>query len=468
MIKKILPQSLVSQIGLIMLIGLSLVLSLSLQIYSEERKQVLNYVSSDSTLERLSSLIFILNKTPFDLHKEIISASQGVGFALSLDKNPIVVADKGVLLSEKLRNLIEPTQIKDVRIVSVKSELMGPSMGAMQMMQAMHNNNPMHTNMESRYNLQLTGSILLANQHWLNFNSAIDEEIIHLPFKAVILMLIFTILILISMTWTVKRALRPIDELALAAKKVGYERDFKDLPLNGPSEVLPTIVAFNQMQSNLSKFINDRTNMLSAISHDLRTPLTSLRLRLEFIAASEDQARMLDTVAQMEAMLKATLTFSKSNWQGEKKQETEVVSLLSTICDDYRDRGINIQLKSHQKLVFRLWPIAFRRVIENLINNSIVYGRDFQDNLKINIEAFLNEDSLIIYVRDTGKGIQESQFKEVIKPFVRLDKARAAQDSSVGLGLAIAHSIIREHGGELTFNNLQTGGLEVKIALHKK
>tara|TARA_R110001592_G_scaffold334174_3_gene618360 strand:- start:415 stop:948 length:534 start_codon:yes stop_codon:yes gene_type:complete len=177
---------------------------------------------------------------------------------------------------------------------------------------------------------------------------------------------------------------------------------------------------------------------------------------------------MLDTVAQMEAMLKATLTFSKSNWQGEKKQETEVVSLLSTICDDYRDRGINIQLKSHQKLVFRLWPIAFRRVIENLINNSIVYGRDFQDNLKINIEAFLNEDSLIIYVRDTGKGIQESQFKEVIKPFVRLDKARAAQDSSVGLGLAIAHSIIREHGGELTFNNLQTGGLEVKIALHKK
>jgi len=448
-----------------MLIGLSLVLSLSLQIYSDEREQVLNYVSSDSTLERLSSLIFILNKTPFDLHEEIISASQGLGFYLSLDRKPIVPDNKKSLLAKKLHDLIAPSQIKEIRIVSVKSERLDTGMGKMH---AMLSDNPMHEKMKNSYNLQLTGSILLANEHWLNFNSAIDEEIVQLPLKAVILVLVFTLLILISMTWTVKRALRPIDELAVAAKKVGSERDFKALPVIGPSEVIPTIVAFNQMQSNLSKFIDDRTEMLSAISHDLRTPLTSLRLRLEFIEQCEDQARMLDTVAQMEAMLKATLAFSKSNWQREKKQETEIVSLLTTICDDYRDRGVNIELKSNNKLVFRLWPLAFRRVIENLVNNSIAHGKDVQGNLYITIEAFLTNGILTIYVRDTGRGIDKSQFEEIIKPFVRLDKARGPQDSSVGLGLAITHSIIQEHGGKLTFSNQETGGLEVTISLFEK
>jgi len=468
MIRKILPKSLISQICLIMLIGLSLVLSLSLQIYSEEREQVLNYVSSDSTLERLSSLLFILNKTPSDLHEEIIRASQGLGFYLSLDRKPIVSDNKGSLLAKKLHNLIAPSQIKDIRIVSVKSERLDTGMAGMGKMHAMVSGNPMHEKMKNSYNLQLTGSILLANQHWLNFNSAIDEKIVQLPLKAVILVFVFTLLILISMTWTVKRALRPIAELAIAAKKVGSERDFKALPVIGPSEVIPTIVAFNKMQSNLSKFIDDRTNMLSAISHDLRTPLTSLRLRLEFIEPCEDQARMLDTVAQMEAMLKATLTFSKSNWQREQKQETEIVSLLTTICDDYRDRGVSIQLISNNKLVFRLWPIAFRRIIENLVNNSIAHGKDVQGNLYITIEAFLISGNLTIYVRDTGRGIDKSQFKEIIKPFVRLDKARGAQDSNVGLGLAITHSIILEHGGNLTFSNQETGGLEVTISLFEK
>ncbi|ABM03193.1 sensor histidine kinase with ATPase domain [Psychromonas ingrahamii 37] len=358
--------------------------------------------------------------------------------------------------------MIAPSQIKDIRIVSVKSEQLDVGMSKMH---AMLSDNPMHKKMNNSYNLQLTGSILLANQHWLNFNSAIDEKIVQLPLKAVILVFVFTLLILISMTWTVKRALRPIDELAVAANKVGSERNFKALPVIGPSEVIPTIIAFNKMQSNLSKFINDRTKMLSAISHDLKTPLTSLRLRLEFIAPGEDQARMLDTIAQMEEMLKATLAFSKSNWQREEKQETEIVSLLTTICDDYRDRGINIQLKSHNKLVFRLWPIAFRRVIENLVNNSIAHGKDLQGNLDITIEALLTSGILTIYVRDTGRGIDKSQFKEVIKPFVRLDKARGTQNSSVGLGLAITHSIIEEHGGKLTFNNQKMGGLEVKITL---
>jgi signal transduction histidine kinase len=462
MVNQLLPKSLVMQISLIMLLGVLLVLSVSMQLYSGDRQRALDFVSSDSTLERVSSLIAILADTPVNLHNDIISASQGRGFYLSLDNKPIIGTSGLSVLTNKLKGLISDSQIKDIRIISasIKRPYKERQMRRRQQER-------MHPNMKKRprYNVKLTGSILLADQHWLNFSSAIDEQADDLPLKTILLIIVFTLLILITMAWTVKRALKPIESLAVAAKKVGSERDFNNIPEVGPSEVLPAISAFNQMQASLSDFIDDRSKMLAAISHDLRTPITSLRLRLEFIEESEDKQRMLETVNQMEKMLKATLYFAKDDAQKESKQDLEVVSLLTTICDDYRDRGIDIELNCSDKLIFRLWPVAFRRVIENLINNSIAYGKNNLGEVKITVEAGLHNKNLVLSLSDTGPGIDEALFEEVIKPFVRLDKARDTQDSSVGLGLAISHSIVQAHAGEMTFSNLVTGGLKVEIHL---
>jgi signal transduction histidine kinase len=462
MVNKLLPKSLVMQISLIMLLGVLLVLSVSIQLYSGDRQRALNFVSSDSTLERVSSLITILGDTPINLHNDIISASQGRGFYLSLDDLPVIETSSLSPLTTKLKGLISDVEIKDIRIVSAS-------------IKRSHGNKDMrHKQRESawpkmkqrpRYNVKLTGSILLSDQRWLNFSSAIDKKASDLPLKTILLFIFSTLLILITMAWTVKRALKPIERLAIAAKKIGNERDFNNLPEVGPSEVLPAISAFNQMQSSLSDFIDDRSKMLAAISHDLRTPITSLRLRLEFIEESEDKQRMLETINQMEKMLKATLDFAKDDAQKESKQDLEVVSLLTTICDDYRDRGIDIELKSTDKLIFRLWPVAFRRVIENLINNSIAYGKDMSGEVHITIAIVLKNENLLLSLSDTGEGIDEKLFEEVIKPFVRLDKARDTQDSSVGLGLAISHSIIQAHAGEMTFSNLLAGGLKIEIKL---
>ena len=126
---------------------------------------------------------------------------------------------------------------------------------------------------------------------------------------------------------------------------------------------------------------------------------------------------------------------------------------------------IDIKLNSADKLVYRLWPIAFRRVIENIINNSIAYGKDEQGEVHISIDAYIDNQQLKLSLADTGKGIDESKFAEIIKPFVRLDKARGTQDSSVGLGLAISQSIVQAHAGQLSFSNQTTGGLRVDICL---
>lgn len=465
MVNNLLPKSLVGQISLIMLLGVILILSVSMRLYSDDRQRAVNFVSSDSTLERVSSLITILNNTPRELHNEIISASQGRGFYLSLGKSAFIEEKGSLALKNKLQGLLPNVEIEDVRILSASIRPPNKKKNKDHRHAAMYEKK--RANKRPGYNLRLSGSILLSEQHWLNFSSAIDEEATHVPLPVMLWLVLFTLLILITMAWTVKRALKPIETLAVVAKKVGRERDFKNITEAGPSEIIPAISAFNQMQTNLSTFIDDRSKMLAAISHDLRTPITSLRLRLEFIEEGEDKERMLATINQMEKMLKATLDFAKDEAQKELKQELEVISLLSTICDDYRDRGIDIQLNSNDKLIFRLWPIAFRRVIENIINNSIAYGKDESGEVHITLEVTLEVEHLIVSISDTGRGIDESLFAEVIKPFVRLDKARDTQDSSVGLGLAISHSIVQSHAGKLLFNNLPAGGFNVKIYLPK-
>lgn len=463
MINKILPKSLIGQISLIMLLGVLLILSVTLQFFSDDRQRALNYVSSDSTLERVSSLITILNSTPIALHDEILGASQGRGFRLSLDNKAAVTEPGSAELSEKLSALLLISDVKDIRIVAANINLPDRKREP----KYVHENKRLERKLKDRFKSKLSGSISLSEGHWLNFRSAIDEEVSRVPAQTIIWVVISTLFILMAMAWIVKRALRPIETLAVVAKRVGSERDFKTIPEEGPSEVIPAITAFNQMQANLSDFIDDRSKMLAAISHDLRTPITSLRLRLEFIDPGEDQRRMLETVHQMEKMLKATLDFAKDDAHKEAKQELEVISLLTTICDDYRDRGIDINLTSEDKLIFRLWPIAFRRVIENIINNSVAYGKDSAGNVHISVDVKLNTENLTIVISDTGEGIDESLFDEVIKPFVRLDKARDTEDSSVGLGLAISHGIIQAHAGRMVFKNQPAGGLSVEITLPK-
>jgi len=461
MITKCLPQSLIGQISLIMLCGVLAILSVTMQFFSDDRQRALNFVSSDSSIERVSSLVTLLNNTSVDLHDDIISASESRGFRLSLSEQAIVKEGASSLLAEKLKGLLTDTNAQDIRIVAANIKFPDRKKN----LKYNHNGKPIAHQAKERLAIKLTGSVLLSGQNWLNFRSAINDEATRLPVKTIVWVMLFTVLVLMAMAWTVKRALKPIETLAVVAKRVGVERDFKTITEAGPSEVIPAISAFNQMQANLSTFIDDRSKMLAAISHDLRTPITSLRLRLEFIEPGEDQNRMLETVHQMEKMLKATLDFAKDDSQKEAKQDLEVVSLLTTICDDYRDRNIDIQLISVNKLIFRLWPVAFRRVIENIINNSIAYGKDDFGEVHISMEVHLVADNLVISIRDTGSGIEESLFDEIIKPFVRLDKARDTEDSSVGLGLAISHSIVQAHAGKIAFTNLPTGGLNVEISL---
>lgn len=451
-----------------MLLGMLSILAISTQIYSNEREQVLNNASSGAVLNRITSLIKVLDMTPTSLHHEIINASQGRGFIISLEAMPLIMNNKRSDLVTELKNKLEDKaadNIQDIRIVSVKLD-------NEDMMKRMRHKHPdmqakMRMNMRNgtHRNIKLSGSILLSDNNWLNFSSSVDMNKRKIPLPTLLYSGLSMLIVLLIMAWIIKRALKPVKTLAIAARKTGLERDFSEVPVKGPSEIIPTIIAFNTMQKQLSTFIDDRTKMLAAISHDLRTPITSLRLRLEFIEEGPDQQQMLSTIRQMEDMLKATLNFAKEDSQQEPKQNIELISLLQTISDDYLDRGENITLVSPDKLAFRVWPSAFRRVIENLVNNSLCYGKNAQGIAEVTINCQQTDRELVINISDKGEGIDESELAEVMKPFVRLDKARDTTDSSVGLGLAISKSIVQSHGGTLVLSNLSAGGLNAEIRL---
>ena len=202
-----------------------------------------------------------------------------------------------------------------------------------------------------------------------------------------------------------------------------------------------------------------RADLLRAISHDLRTPLTSLRLRCEFLPDGDDRERMLQTLAQMESMLHATLSFARDEHQGEPSRQVDLVSLLHSLCDDYEDNGQPVVCLAEGKRVYQCRPEVLRRVLQNLISNALKYAGDAEVSLEE------TTSSVLIRVRDHGTGIPEEQLESVFKPFYRLDEARNTEDGSVGLGLSIARTLIHQHGGELRLKNMPDGGLQAEIEL---
>ncbi len=200
--------------------------------------------------------------------------------------------------------------------------------------------------------------------------------------------------------------------------------------------------------------------MLAAISHDLRTQLTLLRLRTEAGAASDDRERMLHTISEMEEMLTATLSFAREEAQSEARKPVDLGALVSSVADDMSDAGLAVTIGVvAPSVVMDCKPLALRRALTNLIDNAVKYGGGATVSL-----THLASD-VQIAVEDNGPGIPEDQIARVLQPFYRLETSRSRETGGIGLGLAIAASIAEAHGGALSLSNRPEGGLRAQITL---
>lgn len=247
----------------------------------------------------------------------------------------------------------------------------------------------------------------------------------------------------------------PLRRLALAADRIGRGAPVA-IPSDGPEEVRRLAATLDAMQARIDRLVQDRTEALAAVSHDLRTPLTRMRLRTGFLDDAETQARMEADLAEMEAMIDATLAYFRGDATAEPPELTDLGAMLSTLCDAAADGGDAVSYEGPAHLDRTCRPVLLRRAVANLIENAVRYGGGARVRLTARPGAAITVD-------DDGPGIPPEDMERVLEPFVRLDPARAA--GGVGLGLSIARDAAAEQGGTLTLQNRPEGGLRATLRL---
>jgi signal transduction histidine kinase len=298
-------------------------------------------------------------------------------------------------------------------------------------------------------------SLPLDEGTWLNvqLEPTPGTLFILLPVTASALLMLFVVILAVLVS--ARRITAPLRQLSDAAERLGRGEGVEELSVNGPEEISNTMKAFNVMQERLTRFVSDRTKMLAAISHDLRTPITSMRINCEFIKDYDLQQKLIRTLEDMQVMVESCLAFAKGE---AKEEESKVIDLVATLDDIANDSSRITFSTSTPCYEYSCYAVNLKRAFRNVLENAVKYGK------KAHMSFEHSEQELRINIQDQGSGIPEDQLEEVFEPFVRLDKARNTISGSVGLGLSIARTIIHRHGGTIVALNTNPG-LKMVISL---
>ena len=252
---------------------------------------------------------------------------------------------------------------------------------------------------------------------------------------------------------------RPLRRFADAAQRIGMDVRSPPLDEAGSRELRNAARAFNRMQERLRHLVDDRTMMLAAISHDLRTVLTRLRLRSEFIADQEQRGKAIADLDDMQSMLDSTLTFARGDAADEARVTTDLAALVRSLCDEFSDGGEQVICDGPDRVPVTCALRAIRRAVGNVLNNALRYGRE------ADVGISTGDQGVTVTVADRGPGIPPHRREDAFRPFHRLDTARSRDGGGSGLGLAVARSVMHRHGGDIVMSNRQGGGLVVSIFL---
>ncbi len=311
---------------------------------------------------------------------------------------------------------------------------------------------------------RLLVSMQLPAGEWLNIPVAIRPP---LPFLTAAFLVPFILMAVATLglaSWAVRQFSAPMRELAEAAERLGTDVNASPMPERGRSEVIKAARAFNTMADRIRRFVRDRTFLLTAIGHDLRTPITRLKLRAEWMDDEEQRAKMLADLDELEGMVAATLAFGRDDAASERVRAIDLAELLRTVLDeaaDARTGGGDLTAyegPDHQPV--RVRPVAIKRALSNLVANALNYG----GSARVCLLA-PKDGTLTVLVEDNGPGIPPGELDRVFEPFHRLEASRNRETGGTGLGLPIARNILRAHGGDVVLTNRPSGGVRAAVVL---
>ncbi|MBP2311815.1 ATP-binding protein [Azospirillum soli] len=302
-------------------------------------------------------------------------------------------------------------------------------------------------------------SAQLPDGDWLNLRYILVEPAPSTPHGLLLSTALMAVAVFGLSILLIRSSTAPLRAMARAAERLGVDVTAPPLPETGPSEVRQAAHAFNEMQKCIKRLLADRTQMFAALSHDLRTLLTVLRLRAEFIEDEEQHGRMLADIAEMETMIAATLAFLRDDGVQEETGVIDLAVTLATICDALTDAGGHATYAGARHVPLRCRPTTLKRAFMNLVDNAVKYGA------RARVVLSASAGRIRVDITDEGPGIPDAEMDQVFQPFYRVERSRNRETGGFGLGLTLARGAIRAHGGDLELANRPEGGLRVTVAL---
>ena len=267
------------------------------------------------------------------------------------------------------------------------------------------------------------------------------------------------LLVVLGLVWGAHRTTRPLRRFAEAADRLGLDANPPPLPERGPRELRNATRAFNRMAARIRRLVDDRTLMLAAVSHDLKTMLTRLRLRAEFIEDAGQKEKAAADLDEMQAMLEATLAFARDDAADERPAAVDLAAMLQSLAADLADAGRAVSYDGPDRLTLRGRPVALRRAFGNLLDNALRYGGEAAVSLR------RADGRAEIWIDDRGPGIPQALRERVFAPFFRVEASRSRETGGSGLGLAVVRAVVQRHGGEIVLEDRPGGGLRVRVLL---
>lgn len=480
------PRSLVGRTVFVLLAGLVISNLIGFAVHWTERSQALSSVVARQAAQGIAALTPILENAPSSERSEMARQLQSRGMRViwtpdqaiapgSSGVDPwaralrsAIVEELGEDVEDRLQvSIIGPEQLASLSLLTRGDRSSGRGPG-LRRGERQFGDRPFGTGMMGRRHdmkeFRFPGriaviSLRIEDGSWLNFFRPAWEI---RPFwtAAVFPPVLVTALLVIAISiFAVWRATAPLALFARAAERLGRDVNAPPLEEKGPIEVGRAARAFNQMQTRVRSFIDDRTQMLAAISHDLRTPITRMRLRAELIEDEEQKRKMLNDLEEMEAMIAATLSFARDDVAREERVRLDIADLLQSLCEENVDAGNSVIYDGATRLAFDGAPVALKRAFANLIDNAVKYGGGGR------VKLVAEENAVLVTVSDDGPGIAEDHLEKVFTAFYREERSRSRETGGVGLGLAVVRSVIRAHGGDVTLSNRPEGGLIATVTL---
>jgi signal transduction histidine kinase len=463
------PRSLFGRLVLVLLGGLILAQLATAYINLAERDRLLYRAGGMRLAQQIADIVKLLESLPVAERRKVVAVFNAPPLAVSLDRPRMAAATAPAepdfqqsMFTTVLRYALgNDVEVNLVRLDGAPESFRpGPRGGPpdMPMMQGRGWGRGMGPGFGPG-GAFFTVQIALRDGTWVTFDSHLSPEATAVPLRlALTLLVLLGTVILLSLV-AVRWVTGPLSALATAAEKLGNDINRPPLPETGPVEAQRAAKAFNTMQRRLSRFIADRTRIFTAMSHDLKTPITRLRLRAEMLDDAALRAKFAKDLQEMEAMVTQTLDFMRDASTEEAVRRVDAMALLESLQSDYQDTGSLVEIEGKAAQPYPGRPLGLRRCLSNLVDNAIRYGG------RATIKVADSADRLTIRILDDGPGISEQELEQAFEPFFRAETSRSRDTGGTGLGLGIARNIARAHGGDLVLRNRAEGGLEAILTL---